>query len=188
MYLARFYSKSGFSSKLYRTLTRPRMLIIKDPLVKLMGADRFDLLTESRTYRFLVEAFTMNFFSLAITTPNELLIAGMDFDEYVKTRLVSGAVNTLTGRPYGVWRDWLIERLRIDKDSGFHWKYFGDTLAFTCFQLPLYWFSMAVSGVELIEMITASVPLILVAGLTGRPYGCWLDRFRLECGLTAKIS
>ena len=38
---------------------------------------------------------------------------------------------------------------------------------------------------KLNEMIRASMPLVLIAGITGRPYGVWLDKFRLECGLPA---
>ena len=165
-------------------LTRHRMLLIKDPLVRIMGNERFKKLKGSRTYRFMVDAFAMNAFSIAICTPNELLIAGMDFEEYIRTRLTALVLNTLTGRPYGVWRDWLIRKVKIRKESPLGMKYVGDTVAFIGFQLPLYWLSMTVGRAELTEMISASMTLTIIAGLTGRPYGVWLDKFRNECGLT----
>ncbi|MBW1896862.1 MAG: L-alanine exporter AlaE [Deltaproteobacteria bacterium] len=155
------------------------MLLIKDPLVRIMGNERFEKLQGSRTYRFMVDAIAMNAFSFAICTPNELLIAGMDFEEYIRTRLTALVLNTFTGRPYGVWRDWLIRKCKISKESPLGMKYVGDTVAFMGFQLPLYWLSMTVGRAELTEMISASI-----AGLTGRPYGVWLDKFRNECGLT----
>ncbi len=167
-------------------LTKHRMFLIKDPLVGLLGAERFETLRESRVYRFIVDAFAMNAFSIAICTPNELLIAGMDFDEYVRTRLTAIVLNTLTGRPYGVWRDWLVRKLKIGTETSSGIKYLGDTTAFIGFQLPLYWLSMMLGGAELIEMISASTTLTVVAGLTGRPYGVWLDKFRNECGLTTE--
>jgi hypothetical protein len=157
-------------------------------LEKLIGTQRFDKLKKTRSYKFIVEAVTMNLFSFAITTPNELLIAGMDFDEFIKTRLASIVINTVTGRPYGVWRDSLLDRMGIGRDSHFAVKYLYDTLAFVSFQLPLYWLSMFIGGAELDEMVKASLPLIFISGMTGRPYGFFLDKFRFQCGLSSKTT
>lgn len=161
---------------------------IKNILVKFIGAKRFEVLKKSQAYKFAGEAFTMNLFSLLITAPNELLIAGMDLEEFVKTRLASMVINTITGRPYGVWRDWFLDRLKIQKESPLYVKYIGDTLAFIGFQLPLYWLSMTIAGAELNEMIKASIPLTVISGLTGRPYGFCLDKFRFHCGLPSKTT
>jgi len=170
------------------TAIEPDRLLVQDTLVKLFGTKRFEILRKSHTYKFVVEALTMNVFSLLITAPNELLIAGMDVGEFVKTRLASMVINTITGRPYGVWRDWLLDRLKIKKESHIFAKYLGDTLAFIGFQLPLYWLSMTIGGVELDEMIKASIPLTVISGLTGRPYGYCLDKFRIQCGLPSKTT
>lgn len=174
-------------SKKSRIITSDRRFI-KNILVKLIGARHFEILKRSHAYKFTVEAFTMNMFSLIITAPNELLIAGMDVDEFVKTRLASMVINTITGRPYGVWRDWFLDRLKIKKESHIFIKYIGDTLAFMGFQLPLYWLSMTIAGAELDEMIKASIPLTVISGLTGRPYGFCLDKFRFHCGLPSKTT
>jgi hypothetical protein len=174
-------------SKNNRITTSDRRFI-QNILVKLLGVKRFEAIKRSPAYKFTVEAFTMNIFSLLITAPNELLIAGMDVDEFVKTRLSSMVINTITGRPYGVWRDWFLDRLRIKKDSHLFKKYLGDTLAFMGFQLPLYWLSMTIASAELDEMIKASIPLTVISGLTGRPYGFCLDKFRFYCGLSSKTT
>jgi len=176
---------SKFCDKIQDVLTRPRGYAIQNALTLLLGEARFGKLKNLRAYRITVEAFTMNVFSIAITTPGEFLIAGMDFMEWLMTRLSSSVINTLTGRLYGIWRDWFLTRLKVNEKSHFFRKYLCDTLAFVGFQLPLYWISMTISGVELNEMIRASMPLVLIAGITGRPYGVWLDKFRLECGLPA---
>ncbi len=164
--------------------TKHRMFIVKDPLVKLIGVDRFEHLKQTRKYRFLVEAFTMNAFSIAISTPNEILLAGMDFREFIRTRIAAMVFNTLTGRPYGIWRDWLLKKIGLTPYSSRGKKYFGDTLAFIGFQLPGYWGCCLIGGVELNETIKASIVLTIIAGLTGGPYGIWLEKFRLECGLS----
>ena len=88
-----------------RSLTPSNRRFVQSVLQRLIGKQRFEKLKETSIYRFLVEAFTMNLFSLAITAPNELLIAGMDIDEFIRTRLAAMVINTITGRPYGVWRD-----------------------------------------------------------------------------------
>ena len=165
--------------------TKHRMYLIKDPLIKIMGNEKFEALKRSRVYKFIVEAFTMNVFSLVITTPNEMLIAGMDFGEYIRTRAAALIINTFTGRPYGIWRDWLMGKLRINEKSSMGKKYIGDTLSFIGFQLPIYWLSLMFGGAELNEMIRACGILTIIAGLTGRPYGVWLDKFRNECGLSS---
>ncbi len=165
--------------------TKHRMFLIQDPLVKIMGSEKFEKLKKSQIYKFIVEAFTMNVFSIVITTPNEILIAGMDFGEYIRTRMAALLLNTLTGRPYGVWRDWLIKKLQISKESSIGMRYIGDTLSFIGFQLPLYWLSMMFGRAELTEMVRASVTLTIIAGITGRPYGVWLEKFRNECGLSS---
>ena len=164
--------------------TKHRMFIVKDPLVRLIGFEKFEYLKQTWIYRFLVEAFTMNVFSLVITTPNEILIGGMDFKEFIGTRIAAMVFNTITGRPYGLWRDWLITKLGFTPNSSRGEKYFGDTLAFIGFQLPGYWACCLVGGAELDETLKASVILTIIAGLTGRPYGIWLEKFRLECGLS----
>ncbi len=67
-------------------------------------------------------------------------------------------------------------------------KYIGDTFSFIGFQLPIYWLSLMFGGAELNEMVRASAILTIIAGLTGRPYGVWLDKFRNECGLDSMES
>ena len=165
--------------------TKHRMFIVKDPLVKLIGIEKFERLKQTRKYRFLTEAFTMNIFSIVITTPNEILIAGMDFGEFIRTRIAAMVFNTLTGRPYGIWRDWLLRRIGLNANSSRVKKYFGDTLAFIGFQLPGYWACCLIGGAEVDEALKASVVLTIIAGLTGGPYGIWLEKFRLECGLSS---
>jgi len=161
------------------------MYLVRDPLVALVGTDRFNRIKQSRRYRFLVEAFTMNVFSIVISTPNELLVAGMDFGEFIGTRLAAVVFNTLTGRMYGVWRDWLLRKLGIDQESRFYKKYAADTIAFISFQLPGYWMCCLLGGAEFNEAVRASVILTIIAGLTGGPYGVWLEKVRVECGLSA---
>ncbi len=162
------------------------MQLVKRTLEKMLGEERFERVKDSRAYKFGVEAFSMNTFSYATAMPIELCVAGMDLSEHLYTRLAAVATNTLTGRPYGIWRDWLFKKMNIKENS--HWakKYAGDTLAFMGFQLPLYWINMAIGGAEVDEMAKASIPVTLMSGALGGPYGLYLDKVRKACDIPSR--
>jgi hypothetical protein len=164
------------------------MKLIKSGLEKVLGEEKFSKLKETKAYNFGVEAFTMNTFSWVAAAPIELIIAGMDFSEHLKIRLAGVAVNTMTGRPYGIWRDWIFRRMNITEES--HWakKYAGDTIAFTGFQLPLYLLNMTIGGAEPDEMLKSSVSVTLIAGGMGRPYGVYLDEIRNQADLSLEYD
>ena len=160
------------------------MKVIKQSLEKIIGEERFNRVKDSKAYNAVIEAFALNSFSYAFAVPNELLIAGMDFSEHIKTRALAAITNTIFGRPYGVYRDWLLKKCKVHEKSHWSKKYLADTAAFVSFQVPLYWFNMAVGGgAEVNEMIAASATISLVAGATGRPYGAYLDFVRDQSGI-----
>jgi len=121
----------------------------------------------------------MNTFSLAVAIPNELLIAHMSIIAHLKTRLLALITNTITGRPYGIWRDYIVRVVTGNGKAGFVRMYIADTLAFGTFQLPLYLFNLAVGGkATLHQMTVASVTVTSIAGILGRPYGIYLEFLR----------
>ena len=124
----------------------------------------------------------MNVFSLSYAL-NEKFIAGMDWDEVGKTRLAAAVGNTITGRPYGIFRDWMMKKFKVRRQS--HWlkKYAVDVLTFATGQTPLYVLYMAASGADIKEMGTAAAFLTFVAPLAGRPQGATYDFMRKQFGL-----
>jgi hypothetical protein len=158
------------------------MTLISKLIIGLIGELRFQYLRHTHFYAFAIEAFAMNTFSLAVAIPNELLIARMDIGTHIKTRLLAAIMNTLVGRIYGLWRDRVM--IVVADKSSFHRRYFADTAAFAIFQLPLYWFNMAVGGrASFREMLAASIVVTLLAGLLGRPYGVYLEFLRRQFGI-----
>src|SRR3989344_2019919 len=124
-------------------------------LEKIIGNEKTEKLVNNEIYKFTIDAIAMNVFSLSYAL-NEKFIAGMDWDEVGKTRLAAAVGNTLTGRPYGVFRDWMMKKLKIKENS--HWlkKYGADVLTFVTGQTPLYMVFLAVSGADIKEMGTAA--------------------------------
>ncbi len=164
------------------------MAFVENRLEDLIGKEKFKVVKKSEWYNFSVEAFIMNTFCYVTAAPVELLIAGMDFNEHIKTRALGALVNTMTGRPYGVWRDFVFKKFNVDEESSSLKKYAADTLAFMGFQLPFYWINMTIAGVEFDEMVRSSIPLTFMAGGLGRPYGIYLDCMREQFGVKSNIG
>lgn len=151
-------------------------------LEKIFGKERTEKLVGSRVYKFTADAVAMNVFSLLYGL-NERFVAGMDWEEVGKTRLAAAIGNTITGRPYGIYRDWMMKKLNVREDSSWLKKYAADVLVFATGQTPLYMLYLAASGADLEKMTKAAVFLTLVAPLAGRPQGATYEFTRKQFGL-----
>lgn len=176
-------------------------------LEKIIGQQRVEKLVNSKVHRFIVDATAMNLFSL-IYVLNDKFVGDKDWGEAWSTRLAAAIGNTLTGRPYGIFRDYVLKKLKVRKDS--HWlkKYLVETATFAVGQSPLYALYLAggdmlpevISGIANgnIEQILNSpqninpdsikdavISLTLLAPALGRPQGWTYDRIREQCGLEA---
>jgi len=107
----------------------------------------------------------------------------MDWTEVGKTRLAAVVGNSVIGRPYGIYRDWVMKKLHVKEDS--HWmkKYLVDVGTFATGQTPFYLGFLAVAGADAAEMMKAASFLTLAAPLVGRPQGWVYDKTREQCGL-----
>jgi len=122
--------------------------------------------------------------------PTDLLLVagrlkkeGMDWTEVGKTRLAALVGNTIVGRPYGIYRDWVMKKLHVKEDS--HWlkKYVVDVGTFATGATPFYLCFLAVAGADASEMTKAASFLTLAAPLVGRPQGWVYDKMREQFGL-----
>lgn len=128
----------------------------------------------SRRRELLLDIFAMNSFSWAIAIPIELVLAGMGWQEHLKVRLLAVVFNTLIARPFSLYRLWVINRF----GGGAFNAYLLDTFVFLSFQFPLYLGNMLLGGASWVEIATASITFMLIAGGLGRPYGIYLDWLR----------
>jgi hypothetical protein len=128
-----------------------------------------------RRRELLLDIFAMNSFSWAIAIPIELLLAGLSLQEHLQVRMLAVVFNTLIARPFGLYRLWMYRRL---PGRGRLHAYLVDTFVFLSFQLPLYTGNMLLGGASWMEIATASLTFMLLAGAMGRPYGVYLDWLR----------
>jgi len=144
-----------------------------------------------RVKAFWVDVFVMNTFSYVVAAPLELWIAGMSWHAHLQARLIGLLINSIIGRPYGLWREFVVTRTSTTEQSSVLKRYWVDTLVFLSFQLPVYVTILALSGADWNGILKAAGTASLLAGFLGRPYGIYLDFIRKIVGLkpmTAGLS
>ena len=98
---------------------------------------------DNRTRLFLADTVAMVVFSFATGMVIELLIAGLTLVQSLTSRVVAIPMNLITARPYGLYRDAIMKRIRIENKR---LRSAVDILVFTSFQIPVYIFVLLVSG------------------------------------------
>ena len=121
----------------------------------------------------LVDTITRILLFTVVVGVLELLVIGLEPKQVLMVRLFTLPVIALTGRPYGLWRNWVFARLRPRR-----WltKAFADVGAFVSFQLPVYLATLAFVGATAAEMLTASGTAILGMSILSRPFGLVLEK------------
>jgi len=128
---------------------------------------------------FVVDTFvTVTFFTI-VAGLTELFIVGMEPRQVLIARLVMVPVMMFTGRPYGLWRDWVFVKLRPAHKVA---AMLADVLAFLTFQVPVYVATLVIAGAGLAEIQTAVGASILFMILLSRPFGLFLEWVRRKVG------
>ena len=129
---------------------------------------------------FVVDSLATVVFFTVLATSTEIFIAGMALKEVLITRLIMIPMMLLTGRPYGMWRDWLFQTLKPTKA----WRVMiTDSVAFMSFQLPIYILTLIIAGAswdEIVTLISTTAGIILIIS---RPFGLYLDYVRAWAGV-----
>lgn len=105
---------------------------------------------------------------------NERFIAGMTWEQVFNARLIGGMLMVPVGRPYGMWRNWMMTHAKQTRSSGILW----DSLALMSFQVPIYAGIIAYSGATGTGLIQGIVGAAVMMIVLGRPYGVFLNWIR----------
>ena len=128
---------------------------------------------------FLADTTALLLFFTATGIVNERFVAGMSWEQVFHARLFGASLMVPAGRPYGLWRDWIMGRAGPGRMSRLWW----DSVALVSFQVPIYAGIIAVSGASgrgfLFGIIGATVIMLAL----GRPYGAFLNWIRMLFGL-----
>ncbi|PRA27850.1 L-alanine exporter AlaE [Pseudomonas poae] len=112
---------------------------------------------------------------------NERYIAGMGWDQVLHARMLGAGLMVLSGRPYGLWRDWIMGFASASPRSQLLW----DSLALVSFQVPIYAGILAISGANAAEVLHGTMGVTVIMLTLGRPYGAFLNFVRARFGLPA---
>ncbi len=109
--------------------------------------------------------------------------AGLNLRGILGSRATATGINSITGGPYGWWREKLFKWTKTKENSHKVRKYLVDLLAFNTFQVPVY--MIATSAGTLIEgeynlekVIRGAEHLAEISPLVGPTMGYYMDFFR----------
>jgi hypothetical protein len=83
---------------------------------------------------FIADTAALILFFTTTGAINEHFIAGMTWEQVFHARLLGAILMVPVGRPYGIWRDWVMRYARPGRLSQLIW----DSLALVGFQVPIY--------------------------------------------------
>jgi len=123
----------------------------------------------------LVDTLSTILFFTILAALTELYVAGMEPADVLKTRLIMVPLMILTGRPYGVWRDWFFAGTKPTVSWS---KSLIDGLAFLTFQLPIYGLTLWIAGADFDEVSTLLGSTAVLMLIVSRPFGLFLQAMR----------
>ncbi len=135
--------------------------------------------TNPRRRTFIADTVALILFFTTTGMINERFVADMAWQQVFHARLLGAILMVPVGRPYGIWRDWILRHARPDRTSQLIW----DSLALVSFQVPIYAAIIAVSGASgrglLLGILGATIMMLAL----GRPYGAFLNWVRALFGV-----
>lgn len=174
-------------------------------LERVIGKEGREKLVNNKAYKWAVDAAAVNLYSLSFMA-NEMTLGGMNFAESLSTRATALIGNTIVGRPFGIYRDWVMKSLKIKEDTTRWIRWPVEMVTFATGQTPFYVGFLIVGNMvpEIYQGIvngdldvvanayqhirwdgvaSAATSLTLLSPLVGPTQGWTYDRMREQGGL-----
>lgn len=133
----------------------------------------------TRRTAFIADTTALILFFTVTGIINERWIAGMAWDQVLHARLIGAVLMVPVARPYGLWRDWVMQRSGPSRVSKLMW----DSVALVSFQVPIYAAIIAFSGASGSGLVRGTFGATVMMLFLGRPYGAFLNWIRTLFGL-----
>ena len=141
---------------------------------------------------YLVDVSAGLIFYNPILIATESLMAGMNSDEILKSRIGASLMQCLTMRPGGMLRNASAQYFGLTKESPWYKKGLSDVACIWSLQIPAYSLALYKSGVSFKEGLTALAMGLLVTGITNNGtrlgFGKWMDFWRKSWGKKQAIK
>jgi hypothetical protein len=121
----------------------------------------------------IADTLALVLFSTALGAFVEIVVSGLTVEQSMRVRIAAVPVSALAGRPYGLYRDWLFQRLKL-LGAGRLRAAALDSVANLTFQVPLYVMLLWFSGAAPFQIVTAAGFVFAISLVSGRPYGLFL--------------
>lgn len=131
----------------------------------------------------IVDTLATIVFFTTVAAATEIFVAGMEPQQVLLTRLVMAPMMILTGRPYGLWRDWFFRTTRPTVSWS---KTLIDGVAFLTFQLPIYAITLVFVGADRGEIFTLLGSTAILMLIVSRPFGLFLEAVRRMAGVSGQ--
>ena len=128
---------------------------------------------------FIADTIALILFFTTTGVINERFIAGMSWQQVLHARLLGAALMVPVGRPYGMWRDYVMRRA----PPGRVLQILCDSVALVSFQVPIYIAIIAINGASGRGLWLGTLGATAMMLLLGRPYGAFLIVIRRLFGL-----
>lgn len=132
-----------------------------------------------RRRAFIADTTALIIFFTTTGIINERFIANMSWEQVIHARVLGAILMVPVARPYGIWRDWIMQRARPSRISQLLW----DSLALVSFQAPIYAVIIAISGASGMGLVFGVLGAAIMMLALGRPYGAFLNWIRSLFGL-----
>jgi hypothetical protein len=133
-----------------------------------------------RRRAFVADTTALILFFTTTGVINERFIAAMSWDQVLHARMLGAALMVPVGRPYGVWRDYVMRQAKsTNRLSQLLW----DSIALVSFQVPIYAAIIALSGASGCGLWRGVLGATVMMLVLGRPYGAFLNAVRRRFGL-----
>jgi hypothetical protein len=123
---------------------------------------------------FAADTLALFIFFTVTGVVNERYVVGMTWEQVLHARLLGTAVMIPSGRPYGLWRDFLMRRANDNPISQSLW----DSAALLSFQTPVYASIIFFSGAQGLDLVFGAFAAAIMMVSLGRPYGVFLNSVR----------
>jgi hypothetical protein len=139
--------------------------------------------SDSPAYRYAVDTAANVVYSLTVMSAVEYLALGLEPKQVLKSRLAGTLSNIVTGRPYGMYRDFVFRKMGVTEESSSVRKYAADLIVFNSFCIPLYSGVLGFAEADAYQMLGGIAMIAAMSLFIGRTLGWWVDRVRKWCGV-----
>lgn len=115
--------------------------------------------------------------------------AGLNLTGIIASRSSATLMNSVTGGPYGYWREKTFKLTRTSKNSGRMRKTLVDLLAFNTFQVPIYMGAVSIGNlvseghVDWNKTLQGAKYLAAISPFIGPTLGIYMDSLRKSFGV-----